>query len=141
MALFPPCNTTAAMMRKLLKKQGFTPEMRVTDKSRSHAAFKSEFGLSAHHQQGPRRNNRTENSHPPVRRREFKMQGSSHLARLSASVRLFRRPQHLQRQRHLTSHKALRVPEAVVRRGGSAAAQLGSRACYSFESSIACARS
>ena len=43
MALFPPCNTTAAMMRKLLKKQGFTPEMRVTDKSRSHAAFKSEF--------------------------------------------------------------------------------------------------
>ena len=35
---------------------------------------KSELGLSARHEQGLRRNNRAENSHQPVRRREFKMQ-------------------------------------------------------------------
>ena len=62
------------LMRKLLKKQGFAPEMLVTDKLRSYGAAKSELGLSARHQQGPRTNNRAENSHQPVRRREFKMQ-------------------------------------------------------------------
>jgi transposase-like protein len=62
------------LMRKLLKKQGCAPEMPVTDKLRSHSAAKSELRLSARHQQGLRRNNRAENSHQPVRRREFKMQ-------------------------------------------------------------------
>jgi putative transposase len=37
------------LMRKLLKKQGFAPEMLVTDKLRSYGAAKSEMGLSAHH--------------------------------------------------------------------------------------------
>jgi transposase-like protein len=69
-------NTTAAikLMRKLLQKQGIAPEMLVTDKLRSYSAAKSELGLSARHEQGLRTNNRAENSHQPVRRREFKMQ-------------------------------------------------------------------
>jgi transposase-like protein len=61
-------------MRKLLQKQGIAPEMLVTDKLRSYSAAKSELGLSARHEQGLRTNNRAENSHQPVRRREFKMQ-------------------------------------------------------------------
>jgi putative transposase len=47
-------NKTAAvkLMRKLLKKQGFAPDVLVTDKLRSYSAGKSEIGLSARHEQG-----------------------------------------------------------------------------------------
>jgi transposase-like protein len=62
------------LMRKLLKKHGFAPDVLVTDKLRSYAAAKSELRLTARHEQGLRRNNRAENSHLPVRRRERKMQ-------------------------------------------------------------------
>ena len=62
------------LMRKRLKKQGFAPDMLVTDKLRSYGAARSELGLSARHEQGLRKNNRAENSHLPVRRRERKMQ-------------------------------------------------------------------
>jgi putative transposase len=60
------------LMRKLLKKHGFAPDVLVTDKLRSYAAAKSELRLTARHEQGLRRNNRAENSHLPVRRRERK---------------------------------------------------------------------
>jgi hypothetical protein len=62
------------LMRKLLKKQGFAPEVLVTDKLRFYSAAKSEIGLSARHERGLRMNNRAENSHQPIRRRERKMQ-------------------------------------------------------------------
>ena len=105
-------NTTAAikLMRKLLKKQGFTPEMLMTDKLRSYGAAKSELGLSARHEQGLRRNNRAENPHQPVRRREFKMQrfkspgSAQRFLTVHAAVH-----NTFNTQRHLTSRKALRV--------------------------------
>ena len=62
------------LMRKLLKKQGFAPDVLVTDKLRSYGVAISEMGLSARDEQGLRRNNRAENSHQPTRRRERKMQ-------------------------------------------------------------------
>ena len=62
------------LMRKLFKKQGFAPDVLVTDKLRSYSAAKAELGLSARHEQGLRKNNRAENSHQPTRRRERKMQ-------------------------------------------------------------------
>ena len=62
------------LMRKLLKKHGFAPDVLVTDKLRSYGAAKSEIALSARHEQGLRKNNRAENSHQPTRRRERKMQ-------------------------------------------------------------------
>ena len=40
------------LMRKLLKKQGFAPDVLVTDKLRSYGAAKSEIGLSARHETG-----------------------------------------------------------------------------------------
>ena len=69
-------NKAAALklMRKLLKTHGFAPRVVVTDKLRSYAAAFRELGLSARHEQGLRKNNRAENSHQPVRRRERKMQ-------------------------------------------------------------------
>jgi putative transposase len=58
------------LMRKLLKKQGFTPDAIVTDKLRSYGAALRDLGLSGRHVTGGRSNNRAENSHQPVRRRE-----------------------------------------------------------------------
>jgi putative transposase len=69
-------DTKAALrlMRKLLKKQGCAPDELVTDKLGSYGAARRELGLSCRHEQGLRTNNRAENSHQPVRRRERKMQ-------------------------------------------------------------------
>jgi putative transposase len=69
-------DTAAALrlMRKLLKKQGSAPDELVTDKLGSYGAARRELGLSARHEQGLRKNNRAENSHQVVRRRERKQQ-------------------------------------------------------------------
>jgi len=63
------------LIRKLLRRQGFVPTVIVTDKLRSYGAALREIGFSGSRKQGPRANNRAENSHQPVRRRERKMQG------------------------------------------------------------------
>jgi putative transposase len=63
------------LLRKLLRRQGFVPTVVVTDKLRSYGAALREIGFSRRHEQGLRANNRAENSHQAVRRRERKMQG------------------------------------------------------------------
>jgi transposase-like protein len=63
------------LIRKLLRRQGFVPTVIVSDKLRSYGAALREIGFSGLHEQGLRANNRAENSHQPVRRRERKMQG------------------------------------------------------------------
>src|SRR3984893_11054303 len=65
------------LMRKLLRKQGFAPKLIVTDKLRSYGAAFHDLHLTCRHEQGLRMNNRAENSHQIVRRRERKMQRSS----------------------------------------------------------------
>lgn len=69
-------NTQAAkkLMRSLLKKQKMSPTLIVTDKLRSYHAALRELRLTAEHIDNKRANNRAENSHQPVRRRERKMQ-------------------------------------------------------------------
>ena len=61
-------------MRKLLKEQGFAPEVPVTDKLRSYRAAALDLGVDHLHDRGRWKNNRAENSHQPTRRRERKMQ-------------------------------------------------------------------
>ena len=61
-------------MRKLLRKQGFAPKILVSDKLRSYAAAVRHLRLTSRHEQGLRKNNRAENSHQAVRRRERKLQ-------------------------------------------------------------------
>ena len=62
------------LMRKLLKRWAFAPSRIVTDRLRSYRAAFRRLGLTAKHDQGLRANNRAENSHQPVRRRERKVQ-------------------------------------------------------------------
>jgi transposase-like protein len=102
--------TAVKLMRKLLKKQGFAPDVLVTDKLRSYGAARSEMGLSARHEQGLRKNNRAENSHQPTRRRERKMQrfkspgSAQRFLSVHAAVH-----NTFNVQRHLTSRRTLRV--------------------------------
>ena len=67
-------NAQAALklMRKLLKKQGWPPTRITTDKLRSYHVAIRTLGLTAQHIDNKRANNRAENSHQPVRRRERK---------------------------------------------------------------------
>ena len=69
-------DTRAALrlMRKLLKKQRFVPKLLVSDKLRSYGSAFRRLRLSCRHEQGLRKNNRAENSHQAVRRRERKLQ-------------------------------------------------------------------
>ena len=97
------------LMRKLIRKLGFAPEVLVTDRLGSYGAARRELGLLARHEQRQRRNNRAENSHQPTRRREQKMQrfksaGSAQrfLSAHAAVQNVFNT------QRHLTSRRILR---------------------------------
>ena len=76
------------LLKKRLRRQGFVPTVIVTDKLRSYGAALREIGFSGLHEQGLRANNRAENSHQPLRRRERKMQGfkSAHSAQRFVSV-------------------------------------------------------
>ena len=63
------------LLRKLLKNQGVRPESIVTDKLASYRAAARDLGLTDRHRPGGmRENNRAENSHLPIRRRERKQQ-------------------------------------------------------------------
>ena len=63
------------LLRKLLKNQGYLPDEIVTDGLASYRAAIKVLGCQDRHKPGRLRdNNRVENSHLPVRRRERKMQ-------------------------------------------------------------------
>src|ERR1700730_6061598 len=83
------------LVRKLLRKQGFAPTRVTTDKLRSYGAAFQHLGLSCHHEQGPRENNRAENSHQVVRRRE--QDATLQISGIGATLseRACRRPQYL----------------------------------------------
>jgi putative transposase len=104
-------NKTAAvkLMRKLLKKQGFAPDVLVTDKRRSYGAAKVEIGLSARHEQGLRKNNPAENSHQPVRRRERRIQRFKSRGSAQRFLSITPPSQNTFVRRHLTSRDTLPV--------------------------------
>ena len=93
-----------------MKKQGFAPDVLVTDKLRSYGAAKAELKLTARHEQRRRRNNRAENSHLPVRRRERKMQrfkspgSAQRFLSVHGAVH-----NNFNLQRHLVSRSTLRI--------------------------------
>lgn len=106
-------NKAAALklLRKLLKRCGAQPESIVTDGLYSYGSAVRALGCADRHHPGRlRENNRAENSHLPVRRRErkmqrFKSQGSAqHFVAIHGAVY-----NTFNVQRHLISRKTLRL--------------------------------
>jgi putative transposase len=97
------------LMRQLLKRQGFAPKLLVTDKLRSYGSAFRHLRLTCTHEQGLRSNNRAENSHQVVRRRERKMQRfkSARSAQRFLSVHAAVH-NNFNTQRHLVSRSTLR---------------------------------
>ncbi|QDH18089.1 IS6 family transposase [Swingsia samuiensis] len=69
-------NTKAAqrLLTRLLRKQGVRPRRIITDKLKSYGAAKRKLRLSVRHLSHKGLNNRAENSHLPLRKRERVMQ-------------------------------------------------------------------
>jgi transposase-like protein len=98
------------LMRKLLKKQGFMPKLLVTDKLRSYAAAFRRLRLTCPHEQGLRTNNRAENSHQAVRRREYKMQRFKSARSVQRFLSMHAAVHNaFNLQRHLVSRSTLRI--------------------------------
>src|SRR3984957_20287617 len=105
------------LMRKLVRKQGFAPKRVTTDRLRSYGAALRHLGLGCHHEQGLRQNNRAENSHQVVRRRERKMQRFKSAASTQRFLSMHAAVHNtFNLQRHLVSRSTLRIfrSEAVA---------------------------
>ena len=122
-------NKAAALklLRKFLKNQGVRPEAIVTDKLPSYRAAARDLGLTDQHRPGGmRENNRAENSHLPIRRRERKQQklksrasAQKFLATHAAVYNVFNLQPHLIRRptlRHLRAeaHRTWAAATAAV---------------------------
>ena len=104
-------NTKAALrlLRKLLNNNAVKPDRIVTDKLRSYGAAMKKLGIKNIQDAGGRKNNRAENSHLPIRRRERKSQrfksipsAQNHLTSWGQIYNLFNY------HRHLISRNTLR---------------------------------
>ena len=113
------------LLRKLLRNQGIHPETVTTDKLASYRAALRDLGLIGRHRAGGMRaNNRAENSHLAIRRRErkqqkFKSQGSAQrfLATHAAVCNTFNT------QPHLIRRPTLRLFRAAAHDAWAAATQ------------------
>jgi len=114
-------NKRAAL--KLLKRQGYTPDEIVTDGLPSYGAALETLGCRSRHRPGRlRENNRAENSHLSVRRRERKMQRFKSQGQAQRFVSTHGTIYNLFNvQRHLISRSTLRTFRANAMEGWMAA--------------------
>jgi putative transposase len=77
------------LLKSLLKKQGCPPRRMITDKLSSYAAARRQITPAVEHRSHKGLNNRAENSHLPLRRRERTMQGFRSAGGLQRFVRVF----------------------------------------------------
>ena len=77
------------LLVRLLKKQGLTPKRIVTDRLRSYGAAKRDLMPTVEHRSHKGLNNRAENSHLPLRKRERVMQGFRSAGGLQRFISVF----------------------------------------------------
>ena len=111
------------LLRKLLKRQGYTPDGIVTDGLLSYGAALETIGCRSRHRPGRlRENNRVENSHLSVRRSERKMQRFKSQGQAQRFVSIHGDIYNLFNvQRKLISRSTLRTFRATAMEGSNAA--------------------
>lgn len=82
-------NAAKRLLVRLLKKQGLMPKRVVTDKLRSYGAAKRDLIPTVEHRSHKGLNNRAENSHVPLRKRERMMQGFRSVGGLQRFISVF----------------------------------------------------
>src|SRR5205814_9943380 len=88
----------------------YAPSLVVTEKLLSYGSAYRELHLTCHHDQGLRKNNRAENSHQVVRRRERKMQRFKSAASAQRFLSMHAAVHNtFNYQRHLISRSTLRI--------------------------------
>jgi putative transposase len=98
------------LVRKLLRKQGFAPKLVTTDKLGSNGSAFRHLRLTCPHEQGLRANNRAENPHQVVRRRERKMQRFKSAGSAQRFLSIHAAVHNIfNLQRHLVSRSTLRT--------------------------------
>jgi len=104
-------NKKAAMrlLRKLLKNNGVKPQCIVTDRLGSYRAALKDLNMRHVHDVGGRKNNRAENSHLPIRRRERKSQKFRSIKAAQKQLSSYGQIYNLfNYQRHLINRKTLK---------------------------------
>ena len=97
------------LLRKLLKNNSVKPQLIVTDRLGSYRAALKELNMRRVHDVGGRKNNRAENSHLPIRRRERKSQKFRSIKAAQKQLSSYGQIYNLfNYQRHLISRKTLK---------------------------------
>ena len=112
-------NKKAAMrlLRKLLKNSGAIPSRITTDRLGSYSAALKDLNMQSIHDVGGRKNNRAENSHLPIRRRERKAQRFKSIGSAQKQLSSYGQIYNLfNLQRHLISRTTLKLFRTEARR-------------------------
>ena len=112
-------NKKAAMrlLRKLLKNSGVIPSRITTDRLGSYSAALKDLNMQSIHDVGGRKNNRAENSHLPIRRRERKAQRFKSIGSAQKQLSSYGQIYNLFNfQRHLISRTTLKQFRTEARR-------------------------
>ena len=112
-------NKKAAMrlLRKLLKNSGVIPSRITTDRLGSYSAALKDLNMQSIHDVGGRKNNRAENSHLPIRRRERKAQRFKSIGSAQKQLSSYGQIYNLfNLQRHLISRTTLKQFRTEARR-------------------------
>jgi putative transposase len=115
--------TAESFLRKLLRDQPVVPETIVTDGLGSYKTALDRLGLSDRHRPGRlRENNRAENSHLPIRKRERQMIGFKSAASAQRFLTVHAAVYNtFYTQRHLVSRSTLRTFRAQAHAAWNAA--------------------
>jgi putative transposase len=82
-------NSARRLLMRLLRKQGMAPKRMITDKLRSYGAARRQVMPAVEHRSHKGLNNRAENSHLPLRKRERSMQGFRSPGSLQRFISIF----------------------------------------------------
>ncbi len=109
-------NRKAALkfLRKAMKRYG-QPDVLVTDRLRSYRGALTDVGMAKRQETGRWLNNRVENSHQPLRRRERAMQRFRQLRSLQKFAAVHSSVHnHFNQERHLYRRKSFKINRAAA---------------------------